>query len=84
MCIYITDSVCCTPETNILNQQYFNIGTSLVAQWFRLRLTMHKTQVQSLVQEDPTCHGVTKPACLEPVLRDKRSHRDEKPAHHNE
>ena len=25
-----------------------------------------------------------KPACLEPVLRDKRSHRNEKPAHHNE
>ena len=25
-----------------------------------------------------------KPACLEPVLRNKRSHRNEKPAHHNE
>ncbi|KAJ8790565.1 hypothetical protein J1605_004538 [Eschrichtius robustus] len=25
-----------------------------------------------------------KPACLEPVLRNKRSHRNEKPAHRNE
>ena len=25
-----------------------------------------------------------KPACLEPVLHNKRSHRDEKPVHHNE
>ena len=25
-----------------------------------------------------------KPACLEPVPRNKRSHRNEKPAHHNE
>ena len=55
--------------------------------------------VQSLVQEDPTCHGATKPAShnyraqvpqllkptrLEPVLRNKRSHRNKKPVHHNE
>ena len=25
-----------------------------------------------------------KPACLEPVLRNKKSHRNENPAHHNE
>ena len=25
-----------------------------------------------------------KPTCLEPVLRNKRSHRNEKPVHHNE
>ena len=24
---------------------------------------MQETQVQSLIQEDPTCHGVTKPVC---------------------
>ena len=85
--------------------------TSLVAQWIRIRLPMQGTQVRSLVQEDPTCRGATKPechnfwacalepashnywvhvlqllkpACLEPVLRDKRSHCSEKPAHHNE
>ena len=26
----------------------------------------------------------TEPACLEPVLCNKRSHRNQKPAHHNE
>ena len=37
-------------------------GTSLVAQWLRICLPMQGTQVRSLVQEDPTCHGATKPA----------------------
>ncbi|KAJ8785721.1 hypothetical protein J1605_006681 [Eschrichtius robustus] len=56
------------------------------------------TQVRALVREDPTRRGATKPvshnyqACvlqllkparLEPVLRNKRSHRNEKPMHHN-
>ena len=39
------------------NQQ----GTSLVAQWLRIRLPMQGTWVRALVQEDPTCHGATKP-----------------------
>ena len=38
-------------------------GTSLVVQWFRIHLPMQGTWVQSLVQEDPTCHGATKPSC---------------------
>ena len=45
-------------------------GTSLVVQWLRIRLPMQRTRVRSLVQEDPTCHGATKPvrhAC-EPQL----------------
>ena len=105
-------------------------GTSLVAQWLRIHLPMQGTQVWSLVWEDPTCHGATKPmhhnywacaleptshnywacapqllkpACsrtrmpqlrgcvlqllkparLEHVLHNKRSHHNEKPAHHN-
>ena len=85
--------------------------TSLVAQWLRICLPMQGTRVWALAQEDPTCHGATKPvrhnywACalepashnywahaprllkparLEPVLRNKRSHRNEKPAHRNE
>ena len=85
--------------------------TSLVAQWLRIRLPMQGTRVQSLVQEDPTCRGATKPvhhsyrACtlepashsygarmpqllkparLDPVLCNKRSHCNEKPTHHNE
>ena len=39
------------------------VGASLVAQWLRIRLPMQGTQVQALVQEDPTCHGATKPVC---------------------
>ena len=49
------------------------------------------TRIQPLVQEDSTCLGANKPmhqnygACaLEPVLHNKRSHCNEKPAHHNE
>ena len=37
------------------------LGTSLVAQWLRIRLPMQDTRVRALVREDPTCHGVTKP-----------------------
>ena len=29
--------------------------------WLRIYLPMQGTQVRSLVQEDPTCHGATKP-----------------------
>ena len=36
-------------------------GTSLVAQWLRIRLPMQGTRVQALLQEDPTCRGATKP-----------------------
>ena len=36
-------------------------GTSLVAQWLRIRLPMQGTRVQALVREDPTCRGATKP-----------------------
>ena len=35
--------------------------TSLVAQWLRIRLPMQGTRVRSLVWEDPTCRGATKP-----------------------
>ena len=60
---------------------------------------MQGTWVWALVQEDPTCRGATKPvrhnywarvlqllkaACLEPVLHNKRGHRNEKPVHSNE
>ena len=40
-----------------------NPGTSLVAQWLRIRLPVQGTRVQALVQEDPTCRGATKPVC---------------------
>ena len=60
---------------------------------------MRGTWVQALVREDPTCRGATKPVRhsyrahmpqllkplrLEPVLCNKRSHRNEKPMHRNE
>ena len=35
--------------------------TSLVVQWLRIHLPMQGTWVGALVQEDPTCHGATKP-----------------------
>ena len=72
---------------------------SLVAQWLRIHLPMQGIQVRALVREDPTCRGATKPVrhnywahmlqllkpvCLEPVLCNKRNHRNEKPTHRNE
>ena len=41
-----------------LNKFY---STSLVTQGLRIYLPMHGTWVQSLVQEDLTCRGATKP-----------------------
>ena len=38
-------------------------GTSLVVQWLRIRLPVQGTKVPSLVEEDPTCCGATKPVC---------------------
>ena len=38
-------------------------GTLLVAQWIKIYQPMQWSQVQSLVQEDSTCHGATKPIC---------------------
>ena len=40
-----------------------NAKTSLVVQWLRIHLQMLGTWVQSLVWEDPTYHGGTKPMC---------------------
>ena len=37
------------------------LGASLVAQWERIHLPRQETQVQSLVWEDPTYRGATKP-----------------------
>ena len=46
--------------------------TSLVVQWIRLCMPMQGTRVQSVVQEDPACHGATKPMhhnCWSPCSR---------------
>ena len=45
-----------------------DVGTPLVAQGLRNCLSVQERQVPSLVKEDPTCRGATKPTCLEPVL----------------
>ena len=37
--------------------------SSLVAQWIRIHLPMQGTQLRSLVWEDSTCCGTSKPVC---------------------
>ena len=53
-------------------------------------LPVQGTWVRSLVREDSTCHGATSPMrriswthALEPVLRNRRSHHNEKPEQHS-
>ena len=41
----------------------YGTRTSLVLQWIRIHLSMQGTQVWSLVWEDSTCCGTTKPLC---------------------
>ena len=49
--------------TCLLNIQVRNemLGASQVAQWYRVHLPMQRTHVWSLIQEDPTSCGATKP-----------------------
>ena len=49
-------------------------GVSLVVQWLRIHFAMQGTPVWSLVGEDPTCHGATKPGTIatEPALQSLR------------
>ena len=47
--------------TQNLGNRMDKYRASLVAQWLRIRLPMQGTWVRALVQEDPTCHGATKP-----------------------
>ena len=66
------------------------LGTSLVAQWLRICLPMQGTQVCTLVQENPTGRGATKPVrhnywanALEPASHNYWAHAPQllKPAH---
>ena len=61
-----------------------------MARLSRICLPMQETGLQSLVQEDPTIRGATKPvrnkcwACaLEPRIHNKRGHLSEKAVHKN-
>ena len=57
----------CNGETEVLILSNFNQlkykqpGTSLVAQWLRIRLPMQGARVRALSREDPTCYGAVKP-----------------------
>ena len=63
--IYIYIYIKCCGCLNIFLEQRVTskgvTGTSLVAQWLRIRLPMQGTRVWALVREDPTCRGATKP-----------------------
>ena len=50
-----------TPRYQIQENQKHSHRASLVVQKLRIHLPMQSTQVQSLVQEDPTFLGATKP-----------------------
>ena len=54
-----------------------------MVQWLRIHLPMKATQVQSLIQEDPTCCGQLSPCTLKIMLCNKRNHCSEKPTHHS-
>ena len=58
----------------------------MAAQWIRICLPVQETSVRSLVREDSTHRGATKPVhrnyrspLPEPGSHNKRSHYDEKP-----
>ena len=66
-----------------MTQRYYlkESGEFPVVQWLRICLLMQGTWVQSLVWEDPTCCGATKPVChnywarpLEPASRNYLAH----------
>ena len=53
--------------------------TSLEVQWLRVCLPVQGTWIQSLVQEDPTCHRATKPTTTESLHPRVRALQEEKP-----
>ena len=57
--------VYCSTQWDIMCLKMIVLKTVVtgISLWWRLCLPMKGTQVWSLVQEDPTCHGTTKPIC---------------------
>ena len=49
------------PNLNTYQHSKLWSRTVLVVQWIKIHLPMQEPQVWSLVQEDSTCHGATKP-----------------------
>ena len=56
-----------SPTSEYLSKEHKNINSKsytwvfLVAQWWRIHLTMHETHIQYLICEDPTCCRATEP-----------------------
>ena len=79
------------PEGGTQHQHHLRnakFGASPVVQWSRTQLSKHGTRVPSLVQEEPTCCGATKPLCRNyrahvswSLCFATRSYCNEKPAH---
>ena len=62
--VCISTQFFCEPKTALDSKIYLFLKrwrTSFVAQWLRIRLPMQGTRVRSLVREDPTYRGATKP-----------------------
>ena len=57
--------------------------TSLVVLWLRIHLPMQETRVQSLIWEDPTCSGATKP-CTTTAAQAPRACASNQSSHHSE
>ena len=80
--------VCCSPwghksRTQLsdwtTNVKKAMILTSLEVQWLRVCLPVQGTWIQSLVQEDPTCHRATKPTTTESLHPRVCALQEEKP-----
>ena len=50
-----------SPRHFQMSQKKVHLWTSRMAQWLGIHLPMQGTRVWSLVREDPTCRGATKP-----------------------
>ena len=61
MCFSNIFSQCLTCLFIPLMEFYFK--KPMLAQWYKIRLSMQETRVQFLIWEDFTCHGATKPVC---------------------
>ena len=86
---FLREDFFCFLKKNLLSTSiegffFFFLRVSLVVQWLRVHLPLQGSWVRSLVQEDPTCYGSTKPWSLEAMPHNKRSHCNEKPAPHKQ
>ena len=59
------------------------VGTDLLAQWLRHGFEPWSGKIPHAAEQLSPRVTATEPTCLEPVLPNKRSHRNEKPAHRN-